>query len=168
MLVSDRTKERNRELCKRFPFLIPRNAITRRKITDGAGYWINSDEEPEYDYEYTLLDNVPIGWRKAFGEQMCQEIMDELVAHDAVDDCYPIQTKEKYGELRMYFNQYTENLYSIINKYTELSRIICIICGKPATKISKGWISPYCDEHFEKCCNSKAYWTIEEYFDEED
>ena len=34
----------------------------------------------------------------------------------------------------------------IINKYSDLSSRICINCGKPAKYISKGWISPYCED----------------------
>lgn len=33
----------------------------------------------------------------------------------------------------------------IIDKYESISARTCILCGKPATWESKGWISPYCD-----------------------
>lgn len=39
-------------------------------------------------------------------------------------------------------------IYKIIEKYEKISRNTCIVCGKPATKISNGWICPYCDEHY--------------------
>ena len=31
----------------------------------------------------------------------------------------------------------------------------CIVCGKPATKMSTGWISPYCDD----CVNPNRKYT---------
>ena len=37
--VSEVEKQKNRELVKRFPFLLPRNAWSGKKITDGAGFW---------------------------------------------------------------------------------------------------------------------------------
>ena len=98
--VSRETKDRNRALCERFPFLIPSNRWSGMRITEagGGGYYPgNPSEIPDYDWEYTELDNMPEGWRKAFGEQMCQEIMDELVANDMVDSYRIFQIKEKYG-----------------------------------------------------------------------
>ena len=124
-------KQRNKELIEKYPFLLPRNAWTGEPIED-------------YDYSYTELDNMPTGWRIAFGEQLCAELMEAL--GDDVKDYFIEQIKEKYGELRWYSNWGSEKIYDIIDKYTHLSRRICIKCGAPATKISLGWISPYCDE----------------------
>lgn len=175
-MSDEKSKEANRKLIEQFPFLMPRNVWSGKRITDGAGYWPGSpDEAPKYDYEFTELDAMPDGWRKAFGEQMCKEIMDELVEHGMVDDYYPVQIKEKYGSLRWYDNMGTKKLYhEIIPKYEKLSERTCIICGRPATKISKGWISPYCDECYEKHIakwrgNDEDYfWTLQEYFEDEE
>lgn len=162
-MIDKATKDANKKLVERFPFLIPRNAWSGKKITDGAGFWPGApDKIPEYDYEYTALDYMPTGWRKAFGEQMCQEIMDELVKENIVDEYYPVQVKEKYGFLRWYTNFSTKELDNIVRKYEDLSEKTCIICGAPATKYTVGWISPYCDK-----CASKydTVITKEEYFD---
>ena len=37
-------------------------------------------------------------------------------------------------------------IWDIIDKYTQISYKTCVVCGKPATKMSTGWISPYCDD----------------------
>ena len=53
----------------------------------------------------------------------------------------------------------------ILPKYEELSERTCIKCGKPATKISQFWISPWCDfcsEQINDTCVS-----IEEWFKED-
>jgi len=145
------TRERNRELCKRFPFLIPSNRWSGKRITEASdgGYFPGDPEAKiEYDYEFTELDDMPAGWRKAFGEQMCQEIMDELVASNLVDEYRILQIKEKYGELRWYDNGATRKVYDIIEKYTDLSSRTCIACGKPAKWFTRGWIMPFCEE----CC----------------
>ena len=138
----------NKRLCDRFPFLIPSNRWSGKRINSrSSGYWPgNPTKIPEWNYEYTELDDMPRGWRKAFGEQMCQEIMDELKANGMVDEYRVIQIKEKYGMLRWYDNGFTKNGYDIISKYEDTSKRICIACGKPATLISIGWISPWCDE----------------------
>lgn len=102
---------------------------------------------------------MPVGWRKAFGEKMCEEIMEELVAHDLVDSYRVTEIKEKYAELRWYDWNSTDKIQNeIIPKYTELSRRICIRCGESATKISLGWISPYCDKCAEELSRD---WDIE-------
>ena len=72
----------NKRLVEEYPFLIPRNRFT--------------DEIPDdYDYTYTELDDMPDGWRKAFGEQMCAEIKEALGPD--IYDYRVIQIKEKYG-----------------------------------------------------------------------
>lgn len=97
--------------------------------------------------EYTELDAMPTGWRKAFGLQMCKEIKQELLKTKGHMRDYRIdQIKEKYGGLRWYDHNTTEGVQRIIRKYEALSYVTCVDCGKPATKISKGWICPYCDD----------------------
>ena len=141
-------QKKNKELCDRFPFLIPFNRWSGHRITDKSpGYWPKSnDPPPEYNYEYTELDDMPNGWRKTFGEQMCQEIADELNACGLMEEYRVNQIKEKFGQLRWYGNFDTNKLDDIIDKYSELSEHTCIVCGKPATRISCGWISPFCDD----------------------
>lgn len=142
-------KEYNKQLCKKYPFLLPRNRWT------GLVH-------PDYDYSYTELDAMPDGWRKAFGEQICEEIKQELEENNLLDQYRISQIKEKYGRLCWYDFGCTEKmLHEIIPKYEELSKHTCICCGKPATKMTLGWISPYCDD----CCPMSEYATsIDEYF----
>ena len=59
-----------------------------------------------------------------------------------------VQIKEKFGGLRWYDSGTPKDseLLDIIQKYNGISHQTCGVCGKPATKISKGWIYPYCDD----------------------
>ena len=76
------TQDKNRKLIERFPFLLPHNRWT--------------DEVPEdYDYSYTELDAMPHGWRIAFGEELCEEIREELVQADYLDKYRIAEIKEK-------------------------------------------------------------------------
>lgn len=147
--------EKNKELCKKYPFLIPRNRWTGEVVED-------------YDYSYTELDAMPDGWRKVFGEQMCEEIQNELNKLSEEDKLkYRIlQIKEKYGYLRWYSNWHTDEIAKIITKYEELSERTCIKCGAPATKISLGWISPWCDECAKEVTKCDRLISIEDYFSE--
>ena len=140
----------NEQLLERYPFLIPRNVWTDKIIE-------NTD--------WTLLDDMPQGWRIAFGEQMCEEIREVLIKYDYLYKYRITQIKEKYGSLRWYDNGAPKEVHDIIMKYEKLSETTCILCGKPATLISRGWISPFCDcikqdEYYSEEC----YTPIEEWF----
>ena len=153
-------------LCLRFPFLYPRNVYT--------------DKPCHLIPQWTQLDCMPDGWRKAFGIQMCKEIKQELKKHKGALKYYRItQIKEKFGELRWYDNGSPEKIWKeIIPKYEEKSSRTCIECGKPAKYIRCGWISPYCEDCRIEGCNyipiteqnalDKAfdyYWQKEETYD---
>ena len=144
-----KSKEENKRLCERYPFLIPRNRFSGMRITeaDSGGYWPGTPEMiPEYDYEFTELDDMPDGWREAFGEQMLEELREELEKHELLDKYMIVQIKEKYGFLHWYDSGNTEHGHEIIEKYVGMSRRICVRCGRPAAFISTGWISPWCCE----------------------
>jgi hypothetical protein len=109
---------------------------------------------------YTELDAMPDGWRKAFGIQMCKDIKQTLIKELGYKGLFNYrisQIKEKFGGLRWYDSGGTKTINDIIDKYEDLSYNTCIVCGKPATKVSQGWICPFCDEHI----GDRAYIEIE-------
>ena len=163
--------EYNKALCEEFPFLIPSNRWSGIKITEAqnGGYWPGSpDDIPNYDYTYTELDDMPTGWRLAFGLDMCREIKEELIKFDYLDKYRITQIKEKYGSLRWYCGGYPRDskIDEIISKYERLSYYTCIGCGKPAKWVSIGWISPWCDDCKHKY-NDDRYVPIEDYYGED-
>ena len=128
-------QKKNYELCIKYPILVPKNVLTGKEVKD-------------YDYNYTMLDLIPDGWRTAFGEEWANEVQCAInkLPEYGRDRIYITQLKEKYGEFRQYFSYYTDELVAVISKYELLSKITCIECGNHATKVSTNWISPYCDE----------------------
>ena len=147
-------EETNKKLVEEYPYLLPRNVWTG-EVVDG------------YDYSWTELDNVPMGWVELF-LHMCEEIREPLIQANYIDEFRFLQIKEKYGSLRAYTTGAPEEVHNIINKYEALSQRTCVECGKPATKISQGWICPYCDECAEKLSQRRKFMDIEEWFGEED
>lgn len=131
--------KRNKELIAKYPFLAVKDYDFDNDI-----YYIPDD----YEYTYTWLDSVPEGWCKAFGLQMCEEMKEALDEYDYTDKYVIMEVKEKYGELRIYDTGIPRGcrVWDVIEKYSQLSRRTCIVCGAPATKMSLGWISPYCDK----------------------
>lgn len=126
--------KQNKILVNKYPFLLPRNVWT--------------GEVPDnYDYSYTELDDMPEGWRIAFGESFLEELKTAL--GDYAPNYRISQIKEKWGGLRWYDFGRTEEAEKIISKYEQLSETICIVCGKPAVAMTAGWIVPVCAEHLE-------------------
>lgn len=150
-------KMENKKIIEQYPFLLPRNRWTGAYPTD-------------FDFSFTVLDALPDGWRTAFGEEICKEIMEELVLNNCVDEYRITQIKEKYGELHWYAHGGTERIHrEIVPKYEIMSRRICLICGRPATLISTGWIAPWCSVCADKTPNLQ-FIDIDEFYkpDEED
>lgn len=99
---------------------------------------------------YSREEDIPIGWHKAFGRQMINELNELLIKYDFVDKYRIVQVKEKYGSIRWYDKgvplEMSQEYYAWLKKYEDLSEETCIQCGKPATHMTKGWIEPLCDD----------------------
>lgn len=117
--------------------------------------WIDSEilDRILFIPTWNELDEMPTGWRKAFGIQMCKDIKKQLKKDKYLYRYRITQIKEKYGGLRWYDAGCSKELYNIIQKYETLSYETCVECGKPATKMSSGWICPYCDDCYPEQAN---------------
>ena len=170
----------NRELIEKYHWLTPSNRWSGKWITDCAGpdgeegYWPGDPtKHPEYDYEFTELDDMPEGWRRAFGEEMCEELNQEIMTwpQDVQKNFRITQIKEKYGLLCFYTYGESKRFREIVDKYTTRSKTTCFSCGRAARWISRGYISPYCDdcareffEHFNGSYSAQTPWE-EEFID---
>ena len=96
------------------------------------------------------LWEIPAGWEQAFGDTLVDELYEAAIADGMDDDWCILQMKEKFGELCVYPNWYGDHIEAVIDKYEKISRRTCVLCGEPATCISLGWVSPYCDACMEK------------------
>lgn len=145
MFIDLDNRKENKRLIEQYPFLLQRETCPT-------------------NFEATELDAMPAGWRAAFGEEICKEIMEELVRNNCVDSYQILQIKEKYGELRWYSQGGTERIYrEIVPKYERMSRRICIQCGQPAALVSRSWVAPWCNacaEQFSRqnCIDIDAYY----------
>lgn len=132
----EKIKERNKELCKRYPFLIPKD-------------W-EGKVPKDFDYSYTEWDALEDGWREAFGDLLLEEIRESLVKTGNLKTFGIDQLKEKWGSMRLYYHGGNDEVDEIIEKYSHLSENICMICGKPDVYMTnKGWIFPCCKECWE-------------------
>lgn len=123
---------KNKQLIEEYPFLLPKNVFS-------------GDVPEDYDYSYTLLDEIPQGWLNSFIPDFLKELKEALIKDNLLDDYFILQIKEKWGYLHWYDNGRTESVDKIITKYEKISQDFCIRCGKKATKMTSGWITYVCD-----------------------
>lgn len=129
--MEDKTKIK--ELVEKYPFLLPRNVFTDKL-------------DPEYDYSYTWLSDMPKGWKNVFAEKLCEELKEELVKNNLLDDFRITTVKEKYGTLRIYTNFTTDKISEIIRNYEDLSMLHCPYCGKKTKYVSLGYVLYLCED----------------------
>lgn len=97
------------------------------------------------------LKEMPAGWFEAFGDMLCDELWDALVENGCTESFEIEEVKEKWGWLRVYFNEAPEIVYSILDKYEFISANTCIGCGKPDVgRVQVGKIEPICKECWDK------------------
>ena len=131
-------KQENKKLINEYPFLMPKNVWTGKPIKN-------------FDYSFTLLDDMPKGWKKAFGKHFCADLKNALIKANFLDKYYVMQVKEKYGTLRWYDNGGSDEVHDINAKYEHISAFTCIECGKINVPIiDEGWIQPMCE-----CCYNR-------------
>ena len=139
----------NKDLLEKYPWLTPYNVWTGKPLED-------------YDYEYTRADDIPRGWRIAFGDQMLEELDQLLKKYNFEKEYRIVQIKEKFGGLRWYDDGFPEEGWeeykAWLYKYEDLSFKTCMSCGKPAIGLTKGWIMPLCKD----CMKDMPYNPIEE------
>lgn len=105
------------------------------------------------DAEYSWYEDIPDGWRKAFGPQMIEELNGLLLIAskregiDWMQKYEIIDIKEKWGYLHWdalapscIYDEYNEWK----EKYKVLSHNTCIKCGASAGGYTIGWVVPIC------------------------
>ncbi len=121
----------NYRYCKKYPFMKSYNVMTGEFL----------------GYNSTMLDCLPEGWRKAFGQQLVDDLKN-AIKKDKVKFTW-LQIKEKWGMLCLYANCGDE-ASKVLEKYELLSIGYCINCGKPAKYITDGYVSYLCEDCFKE------------------
>lgn len=117
------TDELENALAEEFPFM--------RWVPENGGRWIGISCDCE-DGWYPLI------------REMCREITTAFETAGASVDLVVEQVKQKYGELRFYFQSNNPMLQTIVDKYEDRSGEVCEVCGRP----DLFWIQTLCEEHY--------------------
>ena len=139
---------RNKKLVKRYPWIAP---------VDWFGNRVK-------EYSFTMYDDIPIGWKRAFGKIMLEEYRKVLIRHHYLKDFQWVQVKEKFGTLRLYSNGAPEDVLALESKYDYISGFFCISCGRMNSPIlTDGWIEPLCEECYNKRIAKERQWYEKNY-----
>lgn len=128
-------KRKNRKLLKRYPILRPT-------------FYGMVDEE--YDYSYTMLDFVCVGWQPFF-LTFCDKVQDHLRAKGIpFDQFHFCDLKEKWGTLRIDCDANDRELFDMALDAENASMLYCPSCGKPTKYVTSGYVLYLCPECFHK------------------
>ena len=117
-------------LCLKYPFLKIGGATKNKKFFQTSCWY------------YSLYD----GWRKAFGKALCDELKEALKRYGMLKSYVITDLKEKYGELTIYDDGAPGEVHDIILKYGYISERTCIVCGRRAKYVTRGWVEAYCED----------------------
>jgi hypothetical protein len=82
------------------------------------------------------------GWYDLI-DSLCQRIV-EL---DPEKKCYAIQVKEKFGTLRFYVGNASNEIHDAIEEAERKSSIVCERCGgEGKTRNDRGWLRTLCEK----------------------
>ena len=148
--TTKKLREANKRICQRFPFLIPRNVFTDKITWDIK---LKGDKKQKA-YSYTLANDFPKGWWKAFGLQLCEELREDLIKCNYLYQFRIEQIKEKFSQLRIYTGSLPREsrVWEIIEDYSTLSENICMRCGKPDVPMLNygNWLITICEDCYNK------------------
>ena len=95
---------------------------------------------------YDILDNL-CGAIQNYCDNVKTYRNDELVP--VCEQVVATQVKEKFGELRFYFNGGNEMIHGMVAMAEWMSKHTCEQCGKPGKlRTVRGWVTTACDEHY--------------------
>jgi hypothetical protein len=100
-----------------------------RAIFDRWPHWFPTETENR-----RLLISCSDGWYNLVWQLL--ERLEPLVAGPAEDDgpqFQVVQVKQRFGELVVHLNRYTDETFAALTAAGELSRRTCEICGNPGT-----------------------------------
>lgn len=90
-----------------------------------------------------VCKRVPEGW-----SEVLKEGFDKMFSLGWGGEI--IQIKEKFGSLRLYLSDVTDDITKVKEDMEKKTRQVCCVCGSVRTKTSSGWVLHYCDKHFPK------------------
>ena len=134
-------------------FILPDYVMKLADRKDRIKYWLYGVYHQILEVLHCIptsneLDAMDDGWKKEFGIKFCKDLRKAIIKDCGLKGLFDfriIQIKEKWGRFECYVNNNTKHITDVIEKYGDLSENVCICCGKKATKMTMGYVIPYCN-----------------------
>ena len=112
--------------------------------------------------EYAVNYDIPDAWIQLVDDLCCaiQNHVDRFKRYDAngvhaVEQVICKQMKEKFGELRFYYENGNEYISGMVNLATSISYNMCIECSsRENLGRTKGWVTTMC----KSCAKNNSTW----------
>jgi len=97
---------------------------------------------------FHAVDSMPgEGWEPLL-RRLSERLTARIQAERSPQDYYAVQVKEKFGGLRFYMSQYTDEMGELIRDAEAESRRTCETCGAPGKIMAKrSWLKAACEKH---------------------
>lgn len=113
---------------------------------DDIGLWVGEGWQPIIRQLCSAIQ-VHIDSRNSHREYLLKKNPDGENIPDKVEQVVVAQIKEKFGELRFYYDGGDDYISGLVSMAESMSRITCEECGKPGTLGGKYWMKTLCPEH---------------------
>ncbi len=131
--------------------------ITNSWLEKGHGTWYESiiHDHPKLFCNLKYFE-CHAGWAQLLTD-LCDKL-EKIISDLSIPDNHhhnellphADQVKEKFGCLRFYMSDYTNEIRNVIEQAEELSSVTCETCGAPGKKVCKGvWIYTRCKKCWE-------------------
>lgn len=139
------------KLLSNYPFLELRNVFS-----NDSCYEKDTPELAERNYWTSWNGNGWESYWKRFLIELC--IVYDEMPDSAKESFWILDTKEKWGRLRVDISAYNDRINDLTNALEMLTETTCIQCGREHKDSkghdiiyqSKGWIAPFCRNCFNK------------------
>lgn len=119
------------------------------------------EQVDKYGYMFGLAKDgrypISFGWECCEGwNPLIWELIEKVAELDTEKLLKILQIKEKFGGLRFYILQGTDEIYELIDEYEKKSYKVCEVCGEEGKiRNDLGWIKTLCDKHHQEILDER-------------
>ena len=88
-----------------------------------------------------------IDWNNNQRKRLLESNPYNIQIPDEIPQVVATQVKEKFGDLRFYYDGGDEQIFGMVRMAGAMSAVTCEVCGNPGKMRGHGWYYTACDKH---------------------